>query len=102
MEGPTSSPQLSTLRYVPFKRAMLFPQAPVNKCLVVLQDTLQPRPHELEEAIKSFETPKARIPFRLHNRPTAEEEPGSHTDVEEEEKEGMYAHPCRQGHLMKC
>lgn len=53
-----------------------------------VQDTLQSRPHELEEAIKSFETPKARIPFRLHNRPGLEEEPGSHTDAEDEEKEG--------------
>ena len=55
---------------------------------------MQSRPHELEEAIKSFETPKARIPHRLHNRANnAEEETqGSFPDVEEDEKEGKSFH----------
>jgi len=69
------------------------------------QDNLQSRPHELEEAIKSFETPKARIPYRLHNRANnAEEEtPGSNQDVEDDDKEGEQnhlldlVHPCMLG-----
>lgn len=38
------------------------------------QDNAQSRPHELEEALKAFDTPKARIPVRLMNRAMFEEE----------------------------
>jgi hypothetical protein len=42
--------------------------------IIIEQDNAQSRPHELEEALKAFETPKARIPVRLMNRAVPEEE----------------------------
>lgn len=42
-----------------------------------LQEINMSRPPELQEALKSFESPKARIPYHLVNRPVKEEEQGS-------------------------
>ena len=58
------------------------------------QENAQSRPHELEEALKSFESPKAKIPYRLLNRAMTDEEHIFWPENDEEEQEGA---SCMQG-----
>lgn len=58
-----------------------------------MQQETQTRPHELEDALRSFETPKARLPYKLVTRAAEEDDNigalGHSDDADEKGTDGV-------------